>query len=168
MRKYILFTTLFVSLVTASNVQADVRVNFTKMTINDCNEIGICDWKLSCSLGNQQEMEFFSMVEANTNEDIQINRILTQREFPPVTVNCTVKEHDGGIGAEWEQVGTQSVVVQTTGSHVIRLRSDEGDVTVNFVAEAIGSTGQPLVTNRCSAQAAGCGVIEASRLMIFR
>jgi hypothetical protein len=146
MSKYQLITIVSVVLATVANVQADVRVFFTKMTINDCNEIGTCDWKLSCSLGNQQETEFFSMAEANTNEDITINRVLTQREFPPVTVNCTVMEHDGGIGAEWEQVGTGSVVARTTGNHLLRLNQhrDEGDVTVHFVVEAIGSTGQPL------------------------
>jgi len=132
----------------AEVAQADVRVFFTNMTINDCNEAGTCDWKLSCSLGNQQETEFFSMVEANTNEKVPINRILSQKEFPPVTVNCTVQEHDGGIGAEWEAVGSGSVIVNTTGNHLIRLNQhrDEGDVTVNFTAEMIGSTRQPLTT----------------------
>ena len=146
MRKCQLIALVSVFLATVGNVQADVRIFFTNMSINDCNEIGTCDWKLSCGLGNQQETEFFSMAEANTNESITINRALTQREFPPVTVNCTVMEHDGGIGAEWEQVGTGSVVVRTTGDHQIRLNQhrDEGDVTVKFTAEAIGSTGQPL------------------------
>lgn len=126
--------------------RADARVFFTQMTVNDCNEVGTCDWKLSCGLGNQQETEFFSMSEANTNETVTINRTLTQREFPPVTVNCTVMEHDGGIGAEWEQVGSGSVIVRTTGDHLIRLNQhrDEGDVTVRFTVENIGSTGQPL------------------------
>lgn len=130
----------------ARHAHADARVFFTQMTVNDCNEVGTCDWKLSCGLGNQQESEFFSMSEANTNETITINRTLTQREFPPVTVNCTVMEHDGGIGAEWEQVGSGSVIVRTTGNHMIRLNQhrDEGDVTVQFTVENIGSTGQPL------------------------
>jgi hypothetical protein len=139
-------TVLTIVVGSASQAQADVRVFFTRMNINDCNEIGTCDWKLSCSLGNQQETEFFSMAEANTNEDITINRVLTQREFPPLTVSCTVMEHDGGIGAEWEQVGSGSVVVRTTGNHLMRLNQhrDEGDVTVHFTVERIGSTGQPL------------------------
>jgi Tachylectin len=130
----------------AGAVHADARVFFTNMTVNDCNEVGTCDWKLSCGLGNQQETELFSMAEANTNESVTINRALTQREFPPITVNCTVLEHDGGIGAEWEQVGAGSVIVRTTGDHLIRLNQhrDEGDVTVRFSVESIGSTGQPL------------------------
>ena len=152
MNKYPLIVMASVLLASVGTVQADVRVFFTNMTVNDCNEVGICDWKLSCGLGNQQETEFFSMSEANTNESITINRALTQREFPPVTVNCTVMEHDGGIGAEWEQVGSGSVIVRTTGNHSIRLNQhrDEGDVTVQFVAESIGSTGQPLTIRNCS------------------
>lgn len=130
----------------SGGVRADARVFFTQMTVNDCNEIGTCDWKLSCGLGNQQETEFFSMTEANTNETVTINRALTQKEFPPVTVSCSVMEHDGGVGAEWEQVGSGSVVVRTTGDHLIRLNQhrDEGDVTVRFTVENIGSNGQPL------------------------
>jgi hypothetical protein len=126
------------------HASADVRVFFQRMHVNDCNEVGVCDWKLSCALGNQQETEFFSMSEANTNEDVTINRVLTQREFPPVTVTCTAMEHDGGIGAEWEQVGTGTVIVNTTGNHLIRINQhrDEGDVTVMLDAQTFA--GQPL------------------------
>jgi hypothetical protein len=143
----------------SDTARADARVFFTQMTVNDCNEVGTCDWKLSCGLGNQQETEFFSMSEANTNESVTINRTLTQREFPPVTVNCTVMEHDGGIGAEWEQVGSGSVIVSTTGNHLIRLNQhrDEGDVTVSFTVENIGSTGQPLTIAGGSAIHSGAG-----------
>ena len=42
--------------------------------------------------------------------------------------------------------GGRHRMVRTTGDHQIRLNQhrDEGDVTVKFTAEAIGSTGQPL------------------------
>lgn len=134
-----------ISTAVSSAAQADVRVNFTSLRVNDCNEIGTCDWRLSCALGNQQETEFISNQEANTGETLPINRILTQAQFPPVTVTCSAWEHDGGIGAEWETIQTGSVVASTTGPHIIRLsNSSEGDVTVNLVAELIGTTGQPL------------------------
>ncbi len=128
-----------------SAAPADIRINFTSLRVNDCNEIGTCDWKLSCALGNQQETELIVNQEANTNESLPINRILTQSNFPPVTVTCSAWEHDGGIGAEWETIQTASVNVATTGPALIRLiNASEGDVTVNFTAEAIGTTGQPL------------------------
>lgn len=132
----------------AGEAHADVKVFFTRMTVNDCNEIGTCDWKLSCALGNQQETEFFNMAEANTNEGIDINRTLSQREFPPVTVTCTAMEHDGGIGAEWEDVGRAQLEVSTTGPHLMRLnqRRDEGDVTVHFTVQQVTSSGQPLTS----------------------
>jgi hypothetical protein len=140
---FICFATLSASALMAASAQSAARVNFTKMTVNDCNEIGICDWKLSCALGNQQETEFFSMAEANTNEDVTINRILTQQEFPTVTVTCTAQEFDDGIGAKWEQIGTGSVIVGVPGSHLIRLNQhrDEGDVTVHFDVQATTSQG---------------------------
>ena len=96
------------------SVQADVRVSFSKMSISDCDEIGVCDWRLACALGNQTKIEFFKFVEANTNEEIDIDQVLTQREFPPVTVNCEVQEHDGGIGAEWEDVPSSPLTVTET------------------------------------------------------
>lgn len=127
--------------------QADVRVFFTQMQVNDCSEIGTCDWRLSCAVGNQQQIEFFNMVEANTGENIAINRVLSQREFPPVTVSCSAFEHDGGIGAEWEVIGTGDLFVRTTGPHSIPLRSSEGDVTIQFTVEATAATGQPIQTD---------------------
>ena len=83
---------------------ADVDVFFTTMEINDCKEFGTCNWKLSCALGTSQvQTVFFSMVEGDTGDNIQINSTLTAGQFP-VVVNCTVNEHDGGIGAGWEDV----------------------------------------------------------------
>jgi hypothetical protein len=88
MRKIILFGVVWLILGIAYEVPADVRVSFTKMTINNCDEIGVCDWRLACALGNQTKIEFFQFVEGNTNEEITIDQVLTQKEFPPVTVNC--------------------------------------------------------------------------------
>ncbi len=167
MRKYqimIVFWAILTMAMTES-VRADVRIFFTTIFINDCKEGGTCDWKLSCALGNQQEQEFLSNSEANTNEEININRALTQKEFPPVTVTCSVQEHDGGIGAKWETVGTGRVIVRTTGSHKIRIQNNEGDVTVNFTVELLGSTAQPLVI-----QSKGIiyGVMNNGDLMWYR
>lgn len=147
MNRYVAVATSWMLLGVIQNVQADVRVSFQSMAINDCKEIGACDWRLACALGNQVEAQFFTMTEADTGGSIPINRTLTQKEFPPVTVNCKVWEHDGGSGALWEDVGSGSIEVRTTGPHAITLANNEGDVTIRFTAEAIGATGQPLVVS---------------------
>ena len=107
------------------------------------------------------ERELITNNEANTNESIDIRRTLTQREFPPVTVTCSAFEHDGGIGAEWEPLGTSEVVARTTGTHSMHLSSSEGDVTVHFTVEATAVTGQPLVVEEPVNAAILPGVLDA-------
>lgn len=149
-KKFILATIVsFGSGFVAAPPAQAVDVFFLRMVVNDCNEIGTCDWKLSCGLGNQTETEFFSMAEANTNEDVTINRLMSQGALP-VLVHCTAQEHDGGIGAEWEQVGSGSVVANVPGNYMIRLNQhrDEGDVTVLFTVSNTGTTQQGLSGGR--------------------
>ena len=74
---------------------ARVAVVFTHMHVNDCPEIGKCDWKLICSVGDQPEIELLRMEEAGSKADIPINSVLTQPGTLPVTARCTVKERDG-------------------------------------------------------------------------
>lgn len=131
--------------VTAEAAQAEVSIFFTNMDVKDCKEIGTCDWRLSCGLSNQRETQFFSIMEANSNEKRKINRTIKKDEFP-ATVNCTVEEHDGGIGAGWEFVGSESVIVKETGPYQINLSNSEGDVTIHFDVEKLGSTSQPLTS----------------------
>lgn len=126
--------------------QTRVEVTFTKMHVNDCPEAGICDWKLTCRLGNQQETEFFTMVEINTGKDRDIKRMLAQDGVLPVSVTCTVKERDGPFlffdDPVWEHVGTSTASIQVSGKHDIRINqnSDEGDVTVHLDVKQLGST----------------------------
>jgi hypothetical protein len=150
-RRITLFGVVWLILGITYGAQADVRVSFTKMTINNCDEIGVCDWRLACALGNQTKIEFFQFVEGNTNEEITIDQALTQKEFPPVTVNCEVQEHDGGIGTEWEDVPSSPLLVRTTGPHIINASGSEGDVDIHFNVETTGSIGQPLTDAQSAA-----------------
>ncbi|MGH8604397.1 MAG: hypothetical protein ACREXR_16945, partial [Gammaproteobacteria bacterium] len=64
--------------------------------------------------------------------------------------------HDGGIGPEWEHIGTRPLTIQQAGANSIRITHvdgkgdvDEGDVSIFLNAQSkiqIGSTGQPLPT----------------------
>ncbi len=120
------------------------RVFFSQMIVSDCKEFGTCDWKLSCALNNENEAVFFEMVEADSGESIPINRDLEFSSYP-VTVHCTVHEHDGGIGAGWEFVGSGMVRIDSAGQYLIKLNNNEGDVTVEFVVDNTGSSSSPLV-----------------------
>jgi hypothetical protein len=142
MRKYMLTIIIGIVFGVLGSAQA-ASVFFTKMTVNDCKEFGTCDWWLSCALNNENEKTFFQMVEADTGDEIEVNRDLVFQDFP-VTVHCTVKEHDGGIGAGWEDVGSGSITVATAGEYKIHLDNNEGDVDVEFTVDNVGQSSQGL------------------------
>ncbi|HTN98101.1 MAG TPA: hypothetical protein VL101_14105, partial [Nordella sp.] len=48
-------------------------VSFTSLIINDCPEVGRCDWKLLCHLGDETETELIRIAEADTGETIPVN-----------------------------------------------------------------------------------------------
>lgn len=128
-----------------------VEVVFEEMLVNECPEVGICDWKLACSLDNQPQTEFFSMAEANTGDHLAINRTLTRGGRLPVRVTCTVHEHDSEFPSfdVWELIGTSFITIDRTSKCVsdptdtcqinINQNRDEGDVTVSLRAEALGT-----------------------------
>ena len=144
--------------------QPRVSVHFKNIHVNNCPEgvdvpiiggIGdICDWKLACGLNDQQQTEFLGMVEGRTGADLEVKGNLSKDGGVPlpVKVTCTVHEHDSEAPTfdVWELVGTNSFNVETpkscettptkTCAIHINQNSDEGDVTVHFTLETIGST----------------------------
>lgn len=143
-------------------------VFFTKMTINDCKEFGTCDWWLSCALNNENEKTFFQMVEGDSGDEIEINRDLEFTSFP-VTVHCTVKEHDGGISAGWEDVGSGSIVVETAGDKKIHLDNNEGDVDIEFIVHATGQQSSAFVIGNALLKIPTVGAVawKENRLDVF-
>jgi hypothetical protein len=95
-------------------------------------------------VSDQQSEEFFNMKEANTGEGIPIGQSITSSRPFPITVMCEVREHDGGIGAEWEFVGDPQIKVFDTGEYTLNASNDEGDVDVKFTIDRVGQAGSPL------------------------
>ena len=121
-----------------------VVVRFTKLKVNECREAGTCDWKLVCNLGSQPDTELIASAEGDTGAEIAINRALQQSGTLPVTAKCTVREHDGGIGARWELIGTETRTLTTSGEQQMRINQNrnEGDVTVHLAVEQLGTISQ--------------------------
>lgn len=130
-----------------------IEVRFTKMRVHNCNEGGICDWRITCRLGNQPGTVLLNNVEADDLDEPVIDKALTQEGSLPVTIECKAEEHDGGIDPRWEDLGTRSLTIQQAGENVIRIAHldddgdvDEGDVSIFFDVQTklqIGMTGQP-------------------------
>lgn len=105
------------------------QVYFSTMTINNCNEVGSCDWLLECDLGDGQSFTLVNNFEADTRDTIRINRRVTDMEGTRY-VGCVAYEYDGGIGAGWDLVGHAEVQATRAGLFSLRMRNGEGDVTV--------------------------------------
>ncbi len=138
------FLAALLALALAGPASAQVDVFFTSMSVNDCKEIGTCDWRLKCTVSDQQTEEFFNMVEANTGGSITIGESITSTRPFPLTVLCEVREHDGGIGAEWEFVGNPQIKVFDVGEYILHAENDEGDVDIKFTIDNVGQAGSPL------------------------
>jgi hypothetical protein len=111
-----------------------VEVRFTKIRVHNCNEIGICAWRLFCRLGNQPETMLLDNVEADDRDEPPIDRALTQDGNLPVTITCKLEERDAPI---YEHLGTRSITMQQGGETTIRITHvdedgdiDEGDVSI--------------------------------------
>lgn len=118
------------------------RVFFTSLEVRDCNEIGVCDWKVTCSLNDQQAVTLIHDQEADSNDFIAIDEVLTTGAPYPIRVHCSVWEHDGGIGAEWEDVFEDTRNVNNQGSFSMNGSNDEGDVTIHFTVDTDSGNGQ--------------------------
>jgi hypothetical protein len=112
------------------------KIFFTTLEVEDCREFGVCDWKVVCAINDQQDVTLVANEEANTNEFISINQLLTTTQAFPVTVSCSVQEHDGGIGAHWEDVMAESRDFSAPGSYTIRESNNEGAVALHFTIDS--------------------------------
>lgn len=111
-----------------------VEVGFTKIRVHNCNEFGICAWRLQCGLGNQPLTMLLDNVEADDRDEPRIDRALQQDGMLPVTVTCKLEERDAPI---YEHLGTRTVTVAQGGDTTIRITHvdgdgdvDEGDVSI--------------------------------------
>lgn len=139
---------LFGGILLCLPAQGQEDVFFTSMDVNDCKEVGTCDWRLKCTVSDQQSEVFLNMVEANTGESLTIGRSITSTRplgnGQPLTVLCEIYEHDGGIGAEWEFVGNPSIKVFDVGEYTLSANNDEGSVDVKFTIDKVGQSSSPL------------------------
>jgi Cysteine-rich secretory protein family len=111
-----------------------VEVRFTKIRVHNCNEGGICAWRLQCGLGNQPLTMLLDNVEADDRDEPQIDRALRQDGMLPVNITCKLEERDAPI---YEHLGTRTVTVAQGGDTTIRITHvdgdgdiDEGDVSI--------------------------------------
>lgn len=134
----LLLCTVVAAFAGASNVDAQTgggKIKFNYMYVHDDKEGGSGDWFVTARTSEGQSRALIENREAGTGGTLYIEREMTYQRFP-FTVSVRVQEHDGGIGARWEEVGTRSVRVTGPGRYSVRVSNREGDVSVFFEVSA--------------------------------
>ncbi len=137
-----MFSALFAQTATAGTI------SFRHMYVHDDEEGGVGDWNVTANISpGQNSLHLIANEEAGTDESIDINRDTIFDKYP-VTVTIKVEEHDGGIGAEWQPVGTKSKTINGPGNYEIRVTNNEGDVSIYFDVTNTGSQSQSLTEKK--------------------
>jgi len=103
---------------------AQGRIQFAKMTVTDCSEIGACEWRLACKVGNGPETELVPEADASSAGEVKIDRAVEVASFP-VTVKCQLQEDDGVFGTSWNDAGGASIELFGGGDYKIALKNPE-------------------------------------------
>lgn len=133
------FCTLLLGAVEA---QAQGRVEFTKMYISNCEEMGSCEFRLTCQTGGKPEMMIPAAIATNP-ETVKINKQIAVASFP-AKVTCTLYEDDGLFGESWDEAATGSVTLTGGGDYELQLKNPEqADVTVHMLADSLQAVTVP-------------------------
>jgi hypothetical protein len=116
---------------------AEGRIQFAKMAITDCAEIGACEWRLACTVGSGAETELVPYAESASPGEVKIDRVVEVPTFP-VTVKCQLQEDDGWLGKSWNDAGSASFEVPGGGDYKIVLKNPEqGAAEVSLLVDSL-------------------------------
>lgn len=115
------------------------RVTATQMDITYCEEMGSCEFRLTCKSGGK-EIEMIPAAIATNPETIKINKSIEVASFP-LTLSCTLFEDDGWFGTSWDQAATASITLEGGGDYQLKLANPEqATVVVTLLADSIQSS----------------------------
>jgi hypothetical protein len=150
----------------AMAAQAQGRITVTQMYITSCEEMGSCEFRLTCSSGGKEEVMIPAAIATNP-DTVPINKTIEVAKYP-VTVSCTLFEDDGWFGETWDEAVKGSVSLTGGGDYELKLSNPEqASVVLTLLADSLEST----LTAPSAAVPAGGKVVKASPrqfLPIFR
>lgn len=151
-------------LVGAGEAQAQGRVEFTKMYIKNCEEMGACEFRLTCQTGGEPEAMIPAAIATNP-ETVKINKQIAVKSFPS-KVTCTLYEDDGWFGETWDEAATGSLTLAGGGDYELELNNPEqAHVIISLVADSFQAVAAP----SAAAPAAGKAAAPAKQFLgIFR
>jgi hypothetical protein len=134
---------------------AQGRIHFSRLEVSDCEEIGTCEWRLSCQIGGGKPVELLAAGLARGAEKVEIGRAVDVRSFP-VKIQCTLEEDDGWFGTEWEAAGTATAEVPAGGDYSIVIGNPEqGKAEILLVVDSLEIAGRPPAAAATPANAKG-------------
>ena len=140
-RSRLLAAALLAGTFAAGEAVAQGRVVITNMSVEDCKEMGSCEWKLSCKVGGGAETELVAGAVAASPAEVQLNKAFEDQKFP-LTVRCSVWEDDGMVGASWGEPATGSITLPAGGDYELDLTSaKQGAVKVLLIADSLEMAG---------------------------
>ncbi|HWM93860.1 MAG TPA: hypothetical protein VN493_24085 [Thermoanaerobaculia bacterium] len=123
----------------AMAAQAQGRVTVTQMYITKCEEMGSCEFRLTCGSGGK-EVEMIPAAIATNPETLKINKQLDLTSFP-ATVSCTLFEDDGLFGTTWDEAAKGSLSLKGGGDYELKLENPEqATVILTLLADSIQSS----------------------------
>lgn len=145
---------------------AQGRITVTQMYISSCEEMGSCEFRLTCSSGGKEEVMIPAAIATNP-DTVPINKAMDVARYP-ATVSCTLFEDDGWFGESWDEAAKGSVSLAGGGDYELKLSNPEqATVVVRLLADSIESA----LTAPSAAVPTGGRVVKASPrqfLAIFR
>lgn len=105
--------------------------------VEHCEELGTCEWKLACKIGDEAPQDLIPNGIGGDGEKLAIDKSLPVPRFP-VNVSCTLWEDDGFLGTSYKEVATGSLAVPGGGDYAISLLAEgQGGGQVRLRADSL-------------------------------
>ncbi|HYN19736.1 MAG TPA: hypothetical protein VE078_02170 [Thermoanaerobaculia bacterium] len=126
----------------AGAVHAQGRVTVTQMYITSCEELGMCELRLTCQSGGKP-VEMIPAAIATNPQTLKINKQIEVASFP-AAVSCTLFEDDGWFGASWDEAATGSLALAGGGDYELELKNPEqATVILSLMVDSVSVSAAP-------------------------
>lgn len=120
------------------------RVLVTEMFIENCEEMGNCEFRLTCKTASDKDAtEMIPAAIATNPQTLQINKPLKPLAYP-TKVTCTLYEDDGWFGSTWDEAATGTIDLEGGGDYKLKLDNPEqAAVEIGIIADSFVSRPLP-------------------------
>lgn len=119
------------------------RVVAVKIVVEDCEEMGACEWRLACKAGAGAEVELVPNASGGYLTEVEINQKIPVKAFP-VKLTCRLWEDDGWFGVKWQDAGSATLELPAGGEYAVEVgKAGQGRVKVHFNADSLQVAAPP-------------------------